>query len=231
MSDDYSAKISRDVQELMRQIENTANSEKIARLRTEIDLLTRTFFYEQQREITEKAVPEILKICGKYVVRIVRFEYQYMAFVNLAVLVSGCNPKCSATIRRKFKFLCETFSENYFGDALYLALTDDTDYKKSPFGKEISAGTIVWEADNKQKQQYAVGDIQLDGITPTAEFQEYVERERRGELTPEDKQEFLRKPYTTEEPSASEVHALSRKFIEQNEEVYKTLASRKERPE
>ena len=51
MSDDYSAKISRDVQELMRQIENTANSEKIARLRTEIDLLTRTFFYEQQREI------------------------------------------------------------------------------------------------------------------------------------------------------------------------------------
>lgn len=231
MSDDYSAKISRDVQELMRQIENTANSEKIARLRTEIDLLTRTFFYEQQREITEKAVPEILKICGKYVVRIVRFEYQYMAFVNLAVLVSDCNPKCSATIRRKFKFLCEIFSENYFGDALYLALADDTDYKKSPFGKEISAGTIVWSADSKQKTHYAVGDIQLDGIAPTSEFQEYAEKEKRGELTPEDKQEFLRKPYTAEEPSASEVHALSRKFIEQNEEVYKTLASRKERPE
>ena len=231
MSDDYSAKISRDVQELMRQIENTANSEKIARLRTEIDLLTRTFFYEQQREITEKAVPEILKICDKYVGRIVRFEYQYMAFVNLAVLVSGCNPKCSATIRRNFKFLCETFSENYFGDALYLALTDDTDYKKSPFGKEISAGTIVWSADSKQKTHYAVGDIQLDGIAPTSEFQEYAEKEKRGELTPEDKHEFLRKPDTAEEPSASEVHALSRKFIEQNEEVYKTLASRKERPE
>lgn len=121
-----------DIQELMRLLENTPNSKKISRLRTEIDLRIRTICYEEQRE---------------------------------------------------------------------------------------------------QKTQYAVGDIQLDGIAPTSEFQEYAEKEKRGELTPEDKQEFLRKPYTAEEPSASEVHALSRKFIEQNEEVYKTLASRKERPE
>lgn len=43
MSDDYTARISRDVQELMRQMENTTNSAKITRLRTEINLLTRTF--------------------------------------------------------------------------------------------------------------------------------------------------------------------------------------------
>ena len=231
MSDDYIARISRDVQELMRQMENTTNSAKITRLRTEINLLTRTFCHEQQREITEKAISEILKICGTYVIRIIRFEYMYMSFVNLAVLVLDCPPKCSASIFRQFKTLNETFSENYFGDALYLALVNDRDYKRSPFGKEISAGTIVWEADNEQNTQYAVGDIQLDGITPTAEFQEYADKERRGELTPEDQQKFLQKPYTTEAPSASEVHALSRKFIEQNEEVYKTLASRKERPE
>lgn len=231
MSDDYSAKISRDVQELMRQIENTANSEKIARLRTEIDLLTRTFFYEQQREITEKAVPEILKICGKYVVRIVRFEYQYMSFVNLAVLVLDCPPKCSAGILRQFKELSETFSNNYFGDALYLVLADAANLPKEAFYKEIFSGTIVWEAGNEQNTQYAVGDIQLDGIAPTSEFQEYADKERRGNLTPEDQQKFLQKPYTTEEPSASEVHALSRKFIEQNKEAYKVLASHKERPE
>ena len=125
-------KTSDDIQELMRQLENTPNSAKISRLHTEIDLRIRTFFYEEER---------------------------------------------------------------------------------------------------KQRSQYAVSDIQLDGITPTTEFQAYAEKEKRGELSEEDRQKFLRKPYTAEEPSASEVHALSRKFIEQNEEVYKTLASRKERPE
>ena len=96
---------------------------------------------------------------------------------------------------------------------------------------DLRIRTFLLEEQREQKSQYAVGDIQLDGITPTADFQEYADKERRGELTPEDQQKFLQKPYTTEEPSASEVHALSRKFIEQNEEVYKTLASRKERPE
>lgn len=232
MSDDYTARISRDVQELMRQMENTTNSAKITRLRTEINLLTRTFCREQQREITEKAISEILKICGTYVIRIIRFEYMYMSFVNLAVLVLDCPPKCSASILRQFKTLNETFSENYFGDALYLALVDDADYKRSPFGEEISAGTIVWNADNKQKPQYAVADIRLDGITPTAEFQEYVDKERRGELTPEDRQKFLQKPYTTEQPSTAEVHALSERFLNKNKEACKSLASApKERPE
>ena len=232
MSDDYTAKISRDVQELMRQIENTTDAAKISRLRAEIDLLTRTFCHAQQCEITEKAISEVLKICGKYITRIIQFEYQYMAFVSLAVLVSDCPPKCSTDILRKFKELGETFSENYFGDALYLVLADATNLPKEAFYKEISSGTIVWEADNKQKPPYAVGDIQLDGITPTAEFQEYAEKEKRGELTPADKQKFLQKPYATEEPPANEVHALSERFLNKNKEAYKSLASEhKERPE
>ena len=126
-------KTSDDIQELMRQLENTPNSAKISRLHTEIDLRIRTFFYEEER---------------------------------------------------------------------------------------------------KQRSQYAVSDIQLDGITPTAEFQEYADKERRGELTPEDRQKFLQKPYTTEEPPAAEIHAISERFLKQNKEAYKSLASEhKERPE
>ena len=122
-----------DIQELMRLLENTPNSKKISRLRTEIDLRIRTICYEEQRE---------------------------------------------------------------------------------------------------QKTQYAVGDIQLDGIAPTSEFQEYAEKEKRGELSLEDKQQFLRKPYTTEQPSTAEVHALSERFLNKNKEAYKSLASApKERPE
>ena len=126
-------KTSDDIQELMRLLENTPNSKKISRLRTEIDLRIRTICYEEQRE---------------------------------------------------------------------------------------------------QTPQYAVGDIQLDGIAPTAEFQEYADKERRGELTPEDQQKFLQKPYTTEEPSTAEIHAISERFLKQNKEAYKSLASEhKERPE
>lgn len=126
-------KTSDDIQELMRQLENTPNSAKISRLHTEIDLRIRTFFYEEER---------------------------------------------------------------------------------------------------KQRSQYAVGDIQLDGITPTTEFQEYAEKEKRGELSAEDRQKFLRKPYTTEAPSTAEVHALSERFLNKNKEAYKSLASEhKERPE
>lgn len=97
-----------------------------------------------------------------------------------------------------------------------------------PCYKIVRKHKTIWRKD----EQYAVGDIRLDGITPTAEFQEYAEKERRGELTPADKQQFLRKSYTTEEPPATEVRALSERFLEKNKEVYKTLASHhKERPE
>ena len=97
---------------------------------------------------------------------------------------------------------------------------------------DLRIRTFFYEEERKQRSQYAVSDIQLDGITPTAEFQEYADKERRGELTPEDRQQFLQKPYTTEDPSTSEVHDLSRKLIEQNKKAYKVLASHhKERPE
>ena len=102
------------------------------------------------------------------------------------------------------------------------------------YGFSCTYQDMIFGSDNDsgEHQQYAVGDIQLDGIAPTTEFQEYAEKERRGKLTPEDRQKFLQKPYTTEEPPASEIHALSTEFIEQNKEAYKTLASEhKERPE
>lgn len=101
------------------------------------------------------------------------------------------------------------------------------------YGFSCTYQDMIFGSDNDsgERPQYAVSDIQLDGITPTAEFQEYADKERRGELTPEDQQKFLQKPYTTEEPSASEVHALSKKLIEKNKEAYKALASHKERPE
>ena len=88
------------------------------------------------------------------------------------------------------------------------------------------------DSDFDERQPYAVGNIQLDGITPTTEFQEYAEKERRGELTPEDKQKFLQKPYTTEAPSPDEIHALSERFLNKNKEAYESIASApKERPE
>lgn len=102
------------------------------------------------------------------------------------------------------------------------------------YGFSCTYQDMIFGSDNDsgERPQYAVGDIQLDGITPTAEFQEYAEKERRGELTPEDTQKFLRKPYTTEQPSTAEVHALSERFLKQNKEAYKSLASaHKERPE
>ena len=145
MSDDYTARISRDVQALMQQIDNTSDSARIAHLRTEIGLLTRTFCHEQQREITENAVPEILQVCGKYATRIIQFDYEYMACVNLAVLISTCSPKHLSDICSKFKNLSETFSESYFRDALYVLTIDAGNYKNDLLYKEISAGTIVWQ--------------------------------------------------------------------------------------
>lgn len=95
------------------------------------------------------------------------------------------------------------------------------------YGFDCAYQDLIFESDRGtgEHQQYAVGDIRLDGITPTTEFHEYAEKERRGELTPGDRQKFLQTPYTTEEPPAAEIHALSKKFIEQNKEAYESLAS------
>ena len=40
---------------------------------------------------------------------------------------------------------------------------------------------------------YAIGMLKVDGLTPTKNFQEYIEKEKRGEITVGDIQKFLDK--------------------------------------
>ena len=42
---------------------------------------------------------------------------------------------------------------------------------------------------------YAIGMLKIDGLTPTKDFQEYIEKEKRGEITVDDIQKFLDKKY------------------------------------
>ena len=48
---------------------------------------------------------------------------------------------------------------------------------------------------NAQAWNYAIGMIKLDGLEPTAEFKEYIEKEKRGEVTMSDAKRFLDKKY------------------------------------
>ncbi len=43
---------------------------------------------------------------------------------------------------------------------------------------------------------YALGMIKIDGLEPTEEFLELVEKEKRGEVTDEDIKNYLDKKYT-----------------------------------
>ena len=47
-------------------------------------------------------------------------------------------------------------------------------------------------SDNK----YLIGDIRIDGITPSKEFLEFAEKEKRGEVTAEDIKRVFCKPHT-----------------------------------
>ena len=38
---------------------------------------------------------------------------------------------------------------------------------------------------------YAIGMLKVDGLTPTKDFQEYIEKEKRGEVTVDDIKKFL----------------------------------------
>ena len=40
---------------------------------------------------------------------------------------------------------------------------------------------------NTQAWDYAVGMIKVDGLEPTKEFKEYIEKEKRGEVTMDDR--------------------------------------------
>ena len=46
-----------------------------------------------------------------------------------------------------------------------------------------------------QAWNYAIGMIKVDGLEPTKEFKQYIEKEKRGEVTIEDVKRFLDKKY------------------------------------
>ena len=48
---------------------------------------------------------------------------------------------------------------------------------------------------NAQKWDYSLGLIQVDGLTPSKEFLELVEMEKRGEITTEDMKKALDTKY------------------------------------
>ena len=51
-------------------------------------------------------------------------------------------------------------------------------------------------ADNEKAWDYAIGIVQVEGIKPSQEFLELVEKEKRGELTNDDIRNVLVKKYT-----------------------------------
>jgi len=48
---------------------------------------------------------------------------------------------------------------------------------------------------NAKKWDYSLGLIQIDGLTPSEEFLELVEKEKRGEITTEDMRKILDSKY------------------------------------
>ena len=54
---------------------------------------------------------------------------------------------------------------------------------------------------NTQAWNYAIGMIKVDGLEPTKEFKEYIEKEKRGEITMEDAKKFLDKKYKMKDPA------------------------------
>lgn len=52
---------------------------------------------------------------------------------------------------------------------------------------------------NIQAWNYAIGMIKVDGLEPTEEFKEYIEKEKRGEVTMADIKQYLDKRYKVKE--------------------------------
>ena len=52
---------------------------------------------------------------------------------------------------------------------------------------------------NAEALDYAIGMIKVDGLEPTAAFKEYIEKEKRGEITMDDAKRFLDKKYKMKE--------------------------------
>ena len=55
------------------------------------------------------------------------------------------------------------------------------------------------DMDNEKAWDYAIGIVQVDGIKPSDDFLELVEKEKRGELTGEDIRRILNKKYKVKE--------------------------------
>ena len=48
---------------------------------------------------------------------------------------------------------------------------------------------------NSQAWDYAIGIIKVDSLEPTDDFKEYIEKEKRGEVTMEDLKKYLDEKY------------------------------------
>jgi hypothetical protein len=55
---------------------------------------------------------------------------------------------------------------------------------------------------NEKAWDYAIGIVQVEGIKPSDDFLELVEKEKRGELTNDDIRRILVKKYTVKEAHA-----------------------------
>ena len=56
---------------------------------------------------------------------------------------------------------------------------------------------------NTQAWDYAVGMIKVDGLEPTPEFKEYIEKEKRGEVTMDDIKQYFDKKYKVKEDAVN----------------------------
>lgn len=65
--------------------------------------------------------------------------------------------------------------------------------------KIVAAGKELANVDNEKAWNYAIGIVQVDGIKPSDEFLELVEKEKRGEITSEDIRRVLRSKYKVKE--------------------------------
>lgn len=57
---------------------------------------------------------------------------------------------------------------------------------------------------NKKAWDYAIGIVQVDGIKPSEEFLQLVEKEKKGQLTGDDIRRVLQKKYTIKESKKNE---------------------------
>ena len=57
-----------------------------------------------------------------------------------------------------------------------------------------------------QAWNYAVGMIKVDGLEPTPEFKEYIEKEKKGEITMADVKQYLDKRYKVNNLLPSDSH-------------------------